>query len=76
MTPKFKMFLIYALCFLGIFMLVWFIAGMLFDEESWLRKLTPILVSIVAAPKPHVENAQSGPRYGLKSIFSRKIFWM
>lgn len=76
MSPKIKMFLIYALCFLGLFMIVWFIAGVLFEEESWLRKLTPILVSIVAAPKPHVEQHQSGPRYGLKSIFSRKIFWM
>lgn len=61
---------------LGLFMIVWFLAGMLFDEESWMRKLTPILVSIVAAPKPHVEQTQSGSRYGLKSIFSKKIFWM
>lgn len=76
MSPKVKMFLIYGISFLVLFMAVWFLAGLFFDDDSWPRKLAPILGSIIAAPKPHVEEYQNDKRYGLKSIFIKKIFWM
>ncbi|MGJ8683910.1 MAG: hypothetical protein ACSHWW_04765 [Nonlabens sp.] len=73
MSAKFKMYIVYGLVFLALFLGLWVIAGYLFEEDSTFRKLTPIVLSIILSPKPHVEDTQSGRQYGLKSIFLKKI---
>lgn len=68
-----KMYLVYAVTFIGLYLLIWFLAGLVLDPDSTMRKLTPIILSIILSPKPHVEETQSGRQYGLKSIFFKKI---
>lgn len=76
MTPKIKMFLIYAFCFIALFMLVWWIVSLIVTEESMISKLAPIAISIIFAPKPHIEEHSGKRKYGLKTILSKKIYWV
>lgn len=72
MSPKIKVFLVYGVSFLVIYMVVYFIVRQFIAEGVW-TTMIPIGASILLAPKPHIENTQSGKNYGLKSIFSKKI---
>ncbi len=73
MSAKIKMYLVYGTIFLGLFLGLWFIAGFIFEEDSTLRKLGPMVLSIILSPKPHVEETESGRQYGLKSFFLKKV---
>jgi hypothetical protein len=73
MNPKIKVFLIYGISFLLIFLLVRFIVLQFMEESIW-TTMIPIGASMIFAPKPYIENTQSGKSYGLKSIFSKRIF--
>jgi hypothetical protein len=73
MSPRIKVFLIYGVSFLGLFLLGRFIVVQFMEESMW-TTILPIGVGMILAPKPYIENTQSGRSYGLKSIFSKKIF--
>lgn len=73
MSPKIKVFLIYGASFFIVFLIAWFITDQLVEEKTFLTTFIPIAASLILAPKPHVEETQSGRQYGLKSIFSKKI---
>ncbi|WP_438962865.1 hypothetical protein [Nonlabens sp.] len=73
MSAKVKMYLVYAVTFIGLYLLIWFLAGLFLEPDGTVRKLTPIVLSIILSPKPHIEETPSGRQYGLKSIFSKKI---
>lgn len=73
MSAKIKVFLIYGISFLGIFLITRFIIIQFMEISMW-TTIIPIGASMVLAPKPYIENTQSGKSYGLKSIFSKKIF--
>lgn len=75
MSAKIKMYVVYGLVFLALFLGLWILAGSIFEEDSTARKLTPIVLSIILSPKPHVEETTAGRQYGLKSIFVKKIVW-
>jgi hypothetical protein len=75
MSAKVKMYLAYAVSFIGLLLIIWFMAGIVLDPNSAVRKLTPILLSIIMSPKPYVVKQPSGNQYGLKSIFLKKIIW-
>jgi hypothetical protein len=72
MSPKIKVFVVYGVSFLVIYMVAYFIIRQFIEEGVW-TTMIPIGASIVFAPKPHIESTQSGKNYGLKSIFSKKI---
>lgn len=44
------------------------------EQTIWLT-IIPLGVGMLLAPKPHIEETQSGRRYGLKSIFSKNIIY-
>ncbi|GAK92327.1 hypothetical protein JCM19298_2815 [Nonlabens ulvanivorans] len=75
MSAKMKMYLVYGVVFLALFLGLWVLSGYIFEPDSTMRKLTPIVASIILSPKPHVVETQSGRQYGLKSLFSKKIYW-
>lgn len=75
MSAKIKMYLVYGLVFLGLYLGLWVIAGFIFEPDSAIRKLTPIVISIILSPKPHVIELPQGRQYGLKSIFIKKPLW-
>ena len=70
-----KMYVVYGMVFIGLFLILWMIAGYLFEPENFLRKLSPMVLSIILSLKPHVIETESGKQYGLKSLFSKKIIW-
>ena len=72
MSPKVRVFLIYGVSFLAIFLITRFIIAQFIEEGIWLT-FFPIAASLIFAPKPHAEKTQSDVNYGLKSIFSKKI---
>lgn len=72
MSPKIKVFLIYGVSFLAIFLIVRFIVVQFMEESIW-TTIIPIAASMIFSPKPHAEQTQSGTEYGLKSIFLKKI---
>lgn len=75
MSAKMKMYVVYGLVFIGLFLGFWIIAGYLFEPDGYLRRLSPIALSIILSLKPHVVQTASDRQYGLKSLFSKKIFW-
>ncbi|BAO54775.1 hypothetical protein [Nonlabens marinus] len=74
MSPKIKVFVIYALSFFIVFAVTWLITDYFVAKESIWTTFIPIGAAMILAPKPHIEETQSGRQYGLKSIFSKKIF--
>jgi len=72
MSSRVKVFLIYGVSFLAIFLLTRFIVVQFMEISFW-TTIIPIAASMIFAPKPHAEQTQSGTEYGLKSIFSKKI---
>ena len=72
MSSKVKVFVIYGVSFLAIFLVVRIITVQFIEEGIW-TTMIPIAASMIFAPKPHAEKTQSGVNYGLKSIFSKKI---
>lgn len=45
------------------------------EPTDWTRFI-PIVVAFIFSLKPHIEDAQSGRRYGLKNLFSKKIWYL
>jgi len=75
MSGKIKMYLTYAISFIGLFLIIWFLTGLFLGADNSIRKLAPIIISIIISPKPQVVETQSGKQYGLKSLFSKKVLW-
>jgi hypothetical protein len=73
-SPKVKVLLINFICSALIFLITWTITAQLFTGEySIWATLFSVTFAFVLAPKPHVEETQSGRQYGLKSIFSKRV---
>ncbi|AZQ43209.1 hypothetical protein [Nonlabens ponticola] len=75
MAPKYKTFGVYLICFLGVFVITHYITVGFFTEPTFWTTFIPIAVAMIVSPKPHIEETVSGKRYGLKSLFSPKIYW-
>ncbi|KQC32306.1 hypothetical protein AAU57_02415 [Nonlabens sp. YIK11] len=73
MSPKIKVFLIYGISFMLVFLITRFILVQFYPEPSMWLTFIPLGVGMVLAPKPHIEETQSGRQYGLKSIFFKRI---
>ena len=73
MSPKIKVFLIYGLSFMVVFLIARFIMVQFYPEPSIWLTFVPLAIGMVLAPKPHIEETRSGRQYGLKSIFSKRI---
>lgn len=74
MSPKIKVFVIYALSFFIVFAITWLITSSFFLGESIWTTFIPIAAAMILAPKPHIEETQSGRQYGLKSLFFKRVF--
>ncbi|WP_292891239.1 hypothetical protein [Nonlabens sp.] len=74
MNPRYKMLGIHVIIFLGAFLLARFIMMQLVMEASLWTTIVPLTCAWLIAPRPHVVQMQSGKEYGLKSIFSKKVF--
>ena len=75
MSPKIKVFLIYGLSFIAAFLITRFIMEQFYSEQTIWLTIIPLGVGMLLAPKPHIEETQSGRQYGLKSIFSKSIIY-
>jgi hypothetical protein len=75
MSAKIKMYLVYAISFTAIFLFFNFLSGLFLEPESLMRLLLPVLLSIIVAPKLHVEQEKGTKKYGLKSIFTKATLW-
>ena len=75
MSPKIKMYLYYSLSFLVIYLITLLIVRTFVEPTNWTRFI-PIVVAFIFSLKPHIEDAQSGRRYGLKNLFSKKIWYL
>jgi len=73
MSPKIKVFVIYGVSFLAIFLIARFIMAQFYEEQTIWLTFIPLAIGMILSPKPHIEETQSGRQYGLKSIFSKKI---
>ncbi|WP_438962864.1 hypothetical protein [Nonlabens sp.] len=73
MSPRWKMFLIHAVIFAAVFILVRFVMTQFAVDPTFWTTVIPLGCAWLLSPKPHVESTQSGKQYGLKSIFSKKI---
>ncbi len=67
------MYLIHVVSFVAIFLIVRYITTQLVVDPTFWTTIIPIAAGWLLAPKPHVENTQSGPQYGLRIVFSNKI---
>jgi uncharacterized protein (DUF983 family) len=65
---------IHVIIFLGAFLLARFIMMQFVMEASLWTTIVPLTCAWLIAPRPHVVQMQSGKEYGLKSIFSKKVF--
>ncbi|WP_213521137.1 hypothetical protein [Nonlabens sp.] len=74
MNPRYKMLGIHVIIFLTAFLLARFIMMQLVMEASLWTTIVPLTCAWLIAPRPHVVQMQSGKEYGLKSIFSKKVF--
>lgn len=73
MSPKWKMFLIHAVVFAAVFLLVRFIMMQFVIDPTFWTTLVPVGCAWLLAPRPHVEETQSGKQYGLRIVFSKSI---
>ncbi|SCY34601.1 hypothetical protein SAMN05192588_2394 [Nonlabens sp. Hel1_33_55] len=76
MSPKIKVFLIYGLSFMVVFLIARFIMVQFYPEPSIWLTFVPLAIGMILSPKPHIEQTQSGRQYGLKSIFSKRIIYI
>lgn len=76
MSPKIKMFLIYAASFFVIYVLVYAAMTAFVEKITSLMVLIPVVVAYVFSFKPYIEESQSGRRYGLKHLFVKKIWYL
>lgn len=67
------MFLIHAVIFLAIFLLVRWIAIQFVVEPTFWTTIIPVACAWLLSPRPHVEQTQSGNQYGLRWVFSKNI---
>ncbi len=70
------MFLIHAVIFFAIFLLVRFIAVQFVIDPTFWTTIIPVGIAWLLAPRPHVEQTQSGNQYGLRWVFSKRIIKM
>jgi len=73
MDPKWKMFLIHILAFVAVFFIARFIITYFVIDLTYWTTIIPLGCAWLLAPKPHVEETQSGKQYGLRILFSKKI---
>jgi hypothetical protein len=74
MNPRYKMLGIHVITFLGAFLLARYITAQFVIEPTIWTTVVPLICAWLIAPRPHVVQMQSGKEYGLKSIFSKKVF--
>ncbi len=75
MSPKIKVFLIYGLSFMVVFLIARYIMVQFYPEPSMWLTFIPLAIGMILAPKPHVEQTEDGRVYGLKSLFSKRIYY-
>ena len=73
---KTKAFTIYAACYLAILVMVGLVMNQFFFFFSYWFTFTPIILAAVFSLHPHKVESKTGSYYGLKSLFSKKIFPM
>ena len=73
MIPKIKVFVIYGVSFLAIFLISRFIMVQFYEKQDIWLALVPIVLAAVFSPKPHKEETEDGHEYGLKSVFSKRV---
>ena len=76
MSPKIKVFLIYGVSFMILFLLARFIMVQLYQEQTIWLTVIPLGIGMILLPKPHIEETQEGRVYGLKSIFFKRIIYI
>ena len=59
-----------------LFLLARFIMVQFYQEQTIWLTVIPLGIGMVLSPKPHIEETQSGRRYGLKSLFMQKIYFI
>lgn len=73
MSPKVKMYVYYSLSFLVLYAIGFFILTSFTTPTTWTRFI-PIVLAYIFSFKPYIEETHAGRRYGLKSLFSKKIW--
>lgn len=68
-----KMYVIHIAVFIAIFLIARYIISQFVVDPTFWTTIIPIVCGWLLAPKPHVEDQQSGKQYGLRIVFSNKI---
>lgn len=77
MHPRYKMLGIHVVIFLGVFSLTrYLMMQFMVTPSNTLLTLVPAVLAWVISPRPHVVQMQSGKEYGLKFLFSKKVYKM
>lgn len=72
MSPRWKTYTVHIIVFISVFLLGRWITDQLMNDDTW-EVLITIALCWIIAPRPHVEQTQSGNQYGLKWLFFKKI---
>lgn len=73
MSPKVKMYVIHIAIFIAVYLLVRYIMTQFAVDPTFWTTVIPAVSAWLLAPKPYVEDTQSGKQYGLRIVFSKKI---
>ena len=76
MHSRYKMLGIHTIIFLSVFLVIRIITIQFITEPNAMLILIPIGFAWLIAPRPHVVQMQSGKEYGLKFLFSKKVYKM
>ncbi|MGB3590233.1 MAG: hypothetical protein WBA16_00975 [Nonlabens sp.] len=76
-SPKYKAFIVrfVVLIVLLFVLMLLFKHYIITDDDNLLQVIIPAFLALILAPRVHIANEQSGTRYGLKSVFTKKIIW-
>lgn len=67
------MYVIHVVSFVAIFLIARYITTQFVVDPTMWTTIVPLGAGWLLAPKPHVEETESGPQYGLRIVFSNKI---
>ena len=73
MSSKMKMYVIHIGIFVAVFFMTRFITTQFVVDPTIWTTMIPLGCAWLLAPKPYVEDTQSGKQYGLRVVFSNKI---
>ena len=74
MSPRIKMFLICTGVFFALFSMLLFTFMQLTTNPTFWTSLIPAGIAWAFAPKPYIEETPTGTVYGVKLLFSNKIW--